>query len=117
MPGVSVKVTCYNWKQVEALVLIRDGLTMTLDGINQFLETTEPKETQPQYIISKIKTERTEGPNGFYQKATEANNHSNPNYEQLLKDLKAHNGKLSRDGVFVWLFNDNLTVGMKQSKR
>ena len=66
------------------------------------------------YDLSKIKTERTEGPSGFYQKATEQNNED---YRNLLKDLKAHDGKITRDGMFSWLFSDNKTVGMKPSKK
>lgn len=110
-------MTVYKPKQVEALALIRDGLTRTAEGINKLLETTEPQEMQPHYDINKIKIERTEGPNGFYHKATYQNNHDNPYYELLLKDLKAHSGKLTKDGFFVWLFNDNTTIGMKPSKR
>ena len=49
-------MTVYNRAQVEGLVLIRDGLTMALDGVTKIVETTEPKETKLHYDISKIKT-------------------------------------------------------------
>jgi hypothetical protein len=101
-------------KQLEGFVLLRDGLNMAADGINKIIETTEPKETKPQYDLPKIKTERTEGPSGFYEKATEQDSQD---YRKLLEDLKAHDGKLTRDGFWIWLFSDEKTVGMKPSKK
>jgi hypothetical protein len=106
-------MTVYNPKQVEAMVLIRDGLTMTLDGVNRLLELEEPKETK-KYDLSKVKTEKTEGPSGFYQKATEQDSQD---YRLLIEDLKQHDGKLTRDGMFIWLFSDGKAVGMKPSKK
>ena len=110
-------MTVFNRKEVEGLVLIRDGLSMAADGVNKILETTEPKEepkTEREYDLSKIKTERTEGPSGFYQKATEQDNED---YRNLLKSLKAHDGKLTRNGFWIWLFNDEKSIGMKPSKK
>ncbi len=104
-------------KQLEGFVLIRDGATMIADGVQKILETTEPKEepkTEREYDLSKIKTERTEGPSGFYQKATEQDS---GDYKLLIEDLKRHDGKLARDGMFVWLFSDGKSVGMKPSKK
>lgn len=72
------------------------------------------EERKPQYDLSKIKTERTEGRAGFYQKATEQDSED---YRNLLKDLKAHDGKLIRDGFWIWLFDDGTTAGMKPSKK
>jgi hypothetical protein len=37
-------------------------------------------------------------------------------YHNMLTDLKAHNGKLTRDGLFYWLFQDGATVGRKKRK-
>ena len=108
-------MTIFNAKEVEALVLLRDGCTMVLDGVNKLLEETEPKEPQKAlYDISKIKTTRTEGPNGFYEKATTQNSED---YKLLLEDLGAHDGKITKGGFFCWLFNDKTTVGLKPSKR
>ena len=89
---------------------------MIADGVNKIIETTEPKETKPnlKYDLSKIKTEKTEGPSGFYYKATEQDNED---YRNLLADLKAHDSKLTRDGFWIWLFSDGKTVGMKPSKK
>ncbi|MBN1357810.1 hypothetical protein JW988_03480 [Candidatus Bathyarchaeota archaeon] len=37
----------YNTRQVEALVLIRDGTAMIQDGINRLLDTEEPEDQLP----------------------------------------------------------------------
>lgn len=107
----------YNHKVVEGLALLRDGLTMAVDGINTILDAMEPKELH--YDISKIVTQQAEGRNGVYIKATATDNQDNPDFKALVEDLKAHNGKLTRQGYFVWLFDrtETETVGMKKSKR
>ena len=74
----------------------------------------QPLTESKSYDLSKIKTERTEGPSGFYQKATEQDNED---YRNLLKSLKAHDGKLTRNGFWIWLFNDEKSIGMKPSKK
>lgn len=38
-------------------------------------------------------------------------------YKAVIADLKAHNGKLSRDDYFYWLFQDGATVGRKPRKQ
>ena len=109
-------MTVFGRKEVEGFVLIRDGCTMVLDGVNKLLEETEP-ETKPHYDIMKTVTRQTEGKNGAYLKVTEEDNKDNKNYHDLVEDLKTHNQKLTTQGYFCWLFGDNKTVGMKQSKR
>ena len=108
-------MTVFGRKEVEALVLVRDGLSMTVDGLNLILESTEPKE-EPTYNILKIVTRQTEGKSGYYLKASAADNQNNPDFEALIEDLKQHDNKLTKQGYFCWLFSDNKTVGMKQSK-
>jgi len=108
-------MTVYQRGQIEGLVLIRDGAAMIADGVSKLLETTEPKEAQKlTYDISKIKTVQAEGPSGPYKKA---NNQDGNDYKLLIEDLKAHDGKITRDGFWIWLFNDGKTAGLKPSKR
>jgi len=109
-------MTVFDRKQVGGLVLVRDGALMVADGVSKILESSEP-ETQLQYDIMKIVTRQTEGPSGVYLKASEEDNRNNPDYEALLEDLKQHDGKLTRQGYFCWLFDDNTTAGMKLSKK
>jgi hypothetical protein len=94
----------------------RDAYLMLAEAENDELELLKPQEgrKKSKYDLSKIKTERTEGPSGFYQKATEQDNED---YRNLVEDLKAHDGKLTRDGFWIWLFSDEKTVGMKPSKK
>jgi hypothetical protein len=35
-------------------------------------------------------------------------------FEKMLKDLAEHDGKLTRDGVFYWVFKNGSTVGRKK---
>ena len=109
-------MTVFNCKEVENLVLIRDCLTMTLDGINKLLEKTEPKQTQPNVDIMKLVTRQTEDKSGYYLKASAEDNQNNPDFEALIEDLKQHDNKLTKQGYFCWLFSDNKTVGMKPRK-
>ena len=69
------------------------------------------------YDLPKIKTERAEGRNGFYEKATTQDNQNSEDYHFLIEDLKQHDGKLTKDGLFIWLFSDEKTIGMKTSRK
>ena len=92
-----------------------DSLRAELEAIDELLNVLgKPFTDTPTYDLKNIKTERTEGRNGYYQKAME----QDPgDYRNFIVDLKAHDGKLTRDGLFCWLFGDGKTVGMKPSKR
>ena len=70
--------------------------------------------TEPKYDLKKIKTVQAEGPSGPYKKA---NNQDGNDYRLLIEDLKNHDGKITKDGLFCWLFNDKSTVGMKPSRK
>lgn len=64
----------------------------------------------------KIKWEAAEGSNGPYERypAEGQKAEANEDYKNMLQDLKVHNGKLTRDGYFYWLFRDQATVGRKR---
>jgi exonuclease VII small subunit len=54
------------------------------------------------------------GPSGGYQLAAAENNQGNSDFNEMLKDLEAHGGRLTRDGVFYWRFQQKPNVGRKK---
>jgi hypothetical protein len=67
----------------------------------------------------KIKWVWAEGTSGSYQRypAEGEKPEATEDYKNMIEDLKAHNGKLTRDGFFYWLFSgDQATVGRKPRK-
>jgi len=64
----------------------------------------------------KIKWEQAVGSNGPYQRypAEGQKVEATEDYRNMVRDLKAHNGRLTRDGYFYWLFRDKATVGRKK---
>jgi len=70
-----------------------------------------------QYDAMKVVTRQTEGSKGYYLKAIPEDNQNNRDFELLIEDLKQHNGKLTKQGYFCWLFDDQKTAGMKPSKK
>lgn len=63
------------------------------------------------YDPSKIKWEEAEGSSGSYERSEDVNN---PQFKLMLKDLAAHNGKMTREGYFYWLFKNGSVVGRKR---
>jgi len=57
-----------------------------------------------------------EGPSGGYQLAAAESNRGNSDFDEMLKDLEAHGGQLTRDGVFYWRFKQKPNVGRKRRK-
>lgn len=54
------------------------------------------------------------GPSGGYQLATAENNQGNTDFQELLRDLEAHQGRLTRNGYFYWSFQQKPFVGRKK---
>jgi hypothetical protein len=99
----------YKKRQVEALVLIQDGLVRVQDGIALLFEPEEP-ETQPKYALEKITWTQETGNKGPYEKAVEQDN---VDFRGLVNDLEAHNGKLQLNGYFIWKFSQGNSIGRK----
>jgi len=59
----------------------------------------------------KISWQETEGFKGRYEKSSDVNS---LDFKELLKDLASHNGKLSRNGFFYWVFKNGSTIGRKK---
>jgi hypothetical protein len=60
---------------------------------------------------SKIKWEQAEGSSGLYERSEDVNN---PDFKAMLKDLRAHKGKMNHEGLFYWVFENGYTVGRKK---
>lgn len=79
---------------------------------SQDVNKTE-KEASP-WSPEKIIWEKTQGDKGPYERSSDVNN---PEFKAMLKDLAAHNGKLTKDGHFYWIFKNGTTVGRKKIHR
>jgi len=66
---------------------------------------------KPKWDPAKINWTETQGTSGPYQRSEDVNS---LDFKEMLKDLTAHNGKLSREGYFYWTFKNGSTVGRKK---
>ena len=92
------------------LVDIRNGFQSCVEAIDEhlnFIGKTVLSEWDP----TKFKWIQTEGPRGLYEKV---HSQDNEDFKAMLQDLQAHDGKLTRDSYFYWLFQDQETVGRKK---
>ena len=77
-----------------------------LETIDAYLEKMENA-----YDLDKIRWEKAEGFKGEYERSADVNN---PHFKALYKDLVRHNGKMVKDGYFIWLFKNGTTIGRKR---
>jgi hypothetical protein len=54
---------------------------------------------------------QTEGKNGLYEKLEK---NDSVEYQNLIKDLEDHKGKMTKDNYFYWLFSDGSAIGRKR---
>lgn len=73
---------------------------------------------KPQWNPETIKWQKTQGFKGEYERYPLEGEkiESTPDYRLLLEDLKKHDGRLTRDGWFYWVFEDGSTIGRKPRK-
>jgi len=106
--------------EVEAEVLNEKDIEIAKASLEGLLdiwlrgEAVTPKAT---WDPSKIKWIETEGTKGSYQRSEDVNS---LDFKELMKDLEAHRGKLSRkenDGAyFYWKFEKSPIIGRKKRK-
>jgi len=58
-----------------------------------------------------IEWEKAEGFKGEYERSEDVNS---LDFKELVKDLASHNGRLTRNDCFYWLFRNGSTVGRKR---
>jgi hypothetical protein len=69
---------------------------------------------KPRYDMSKIRWEQTQGSSGLYEKSSDVDN---VDFNNLLKDVQAHNGKMTVGDYFVWVFQNGSTLGRKLRRK
>ena len=75
-------------------------------------------DAKPLWDASKICWEKAQSGKGEYEKASVEGNKGNVDFENLVKDLKQHGGKLRKGSYFYWLFESaEGVVGRKPVKR
>ena len=87
-----------------------------LGGVEAGIAAARQKVKQAKLIWDpdKIKWEKVEGAKGTFERSGDFNN---PEFKVMLKDLMAHNGKLTRDNMFYWVYKNGSIVGRKPRKR
>lgn len=101
---------------VDFLVKLRDAAAMIMDAANEALEKMAPPGIESSWSPENINWSQAQGTKGPYERYPAENEkaESTEDYKNMLEDLKAHNGTLTRDGYFYWVFTDGATVGRKR---
>ena len=86
--------------------------------LNEWLGASEAEEKQAKWNWNPqaIKWVEAEGFRGRYERypGEGVKPEGSKDYWAMLEDLKARDGKLTREGFFYWLFRDGSTVGRKK---
>lgn len=105
---------------IDFLVKLRDAHQQIADVCNEELEKKRPQKTKTveSYNPENIKWNKAEGNRGPFQAYPKrgVEPEKTADYLNLLADLKQHDGKLTKDGFYYWLFLNNITIGRKKSK-
>lgn len=86
---------------------LRDAHQMITDAWNDYLQDRTQNHWNPDHV----KWQPAVGTKGAYEKAEPQ---ATTDFKQMLTDIGNHNGKLSRNGYFYWVFNDAATIGRKR---
>jgi hypothetical protein len=108
-------------KRVTMLSELRNGLQQAVTALDEYLNSLGNQAAQAarqgkklEWTFANITWVESQGSKGTYMKATKQ---ESPDYTSMIIDLKAQNGKLTKQGEFYWLFSDNETVGRKPAKK
>jgi len=91
------------------LKVIREGLEEMVERLRSLEGAIQKQDGE--WDPSRIKWVKAEGAKGPYERADPQ---ATKDYQNMLKDLKEHGGRLTRDGYFYWVFQDQATVGRKK---
>ena len=93
---------------------------LALEALTEFFNAVEAgiaaarqriKAIKVEWDPGSIKWENAEGASGPYERSEDVNN---PQFKGMLKDLAAHGGKMTNQGLFYWVFPNGSTVGRKK---
>jgi len=108
------KDTIYEILDAEVLGPLLDAFSGLEASITQFKHAISQAKGIQKWDPDKITWKQAEGASGPYERSDDVNN---PEFKAMLRDLAAHNGKLTREGWFHWIFRNGSTVGRKKQKR
>jgi len=108
--------------EIECLIEDENQIELARGSIEALLdmwlkgESITPQKPQQtvHWDTSKIKWVEAEGTHGKYERSEDVNS---LDFKELLKDLEAHNGKLSHDGYFIWKFEKSPIIGRKKRQK
>ena len=94
----------------------------TLTALLEFLNAVEAGIAVAKNLISEkrklaecnpenIKWEQIQGNRGPYERSSDVNN---PDFKALLKELASHEGRMTKNGYFYWIFKNGSTIGRKK---
>jgi len=95
-------------RQIE---LVKGSMEALLDAWQRGESITQAEKPKPTWDSNKMKWTQAEGASGPYERSEDVNN---LDFKECLKDLEAHQGKLSRDGFFYWKFEKSAVIGRKK---
>ena len=84
-----------------------------VDRIEEYIQLARQTLELPAYSLDRIKWVQAEGPKGAYEYADRNDNLGNEDFKALIEDLKRHDGRMTRQGYFLWLFSQEDRVGRK----
>ena len=98
--------------------IIGTSLNAILTDFARIGEAEQVVKENPSWNGSKIPWKETEGTKGKYERYPASGEKTEDiiDYQNLLADLKEHDGKLTRDGFFYWCFENGVTVARKKRK-
>lgn len=103
-------------KLIFALAKVRDCLAGAADALDSLIQQ-ESKVVLREYDVSKILWQKKDGEKGAYELATDKDNKDNSEYIALKGHLKEEDGRISKDGLFYWLFQNSDAIGRKPQKK
>ncbi|MEM3356491.1 MAG: hypothetical protein QW166_01545 [Candidatus Bathyarchaeia archaeon] len=103
----------------EVLVDFATALEAACVNLKRYALELVNAEDKHVWDADKIKWIKAQSGKGEYERADGEQNKGVVDFDNLVADLKAHNGKLSRLGFFYWLFEqtETPTVGRKPLKK